>query len=260
MGIGINVNAKQNYSALFSSLPSRSGGSSIANLNFLSDYASIKNGSYGKLMKSYYGKDSTAASTSTKTSSSSISTAKDSNQTLSNVESAAESLKSSADKLLTTGNKSLFNQKDITTKDENGVEKTTKGYDTDAIYKAVSTFVTDYNNMLAKGGESNATSITGKISSLTNMTKANQNSLSKVGITIGENGKLSVDESTFKKAEMSSVKSLFNGTGSFGYQVSAQASWIDFAAGNEANKSNTYSANGAYSNNYSSGSLFGSYF
>ena len=51
MGIGINVrNLKPDYSYLFQSM---TGGNS-ASLNFLSDYASIKNGSYGKLMKAYY--------------------------------------------------------------------------------------------------------------------------------------------------------------------------------------------------------------
>ncbi len=259
MGISINVSAKQDYSSLFNSLPSRSGGSSVANLNFLSDYASIKNGSYGKLMKAYYGRDSAGTSTNS-SGNTSISTAKDSSQTLSNVEGAAESLKSSADKLLATGSKSLFTEKDITTKDENGVSTTAKGYDTDAIYKAVSTFVDDYNNMLSKGASSNSSSITGKIDTLTNASKANKNMLSKVGITIGENGKLSVDEETFKKADMSTVKNLFNGTGSYGYQVSAQASWLDFAATNEASKSNTYSASGTYSNNYSAGDILSSYF
>ncbi len=57
--MSINVNAKNDYSFLFSGM----SGSSGANLNFLSDYASIKNGSYGKLLKSYYGagKDSSTA-------------------------------------------------------------------------------------------------------------------------------------------------------------------------------------------------------
>ena len=51
MGVKINVDSSQDYSYLFQSLSS--GG--MGNLNFLSDYSSIKNGSYGKLMKAYYG-------------------------------------------------------------------------------------------------------------------------------------------------------------------------------------------------------------
>ena len=54
MGIGIDMGKKQNYSYLFQSLSSSGGG--MGNLNFLSDYASIRNGSYGKLLKTYYAK------------------------------------------------------------------------------------------------------------------------------------------------------------------------------------------------------------
>ena len=54
MGISIDVSNKQDYSYLFQSMSSSSGG--MGNLNFLSDYASIRNGSYGKLLKTYYNK------------------------------------------------------------------------------------------------------------------------------------------------------------------------------------------------------------
>ena len=47
----MNISAKQNYSYLFQGLGSSTGST---NLNFLSDYMSIKNGSYGKLLKAYY--------------------------------------------------------------------------------------------------------------------------------------------------------------------------------------------------------------
>lgn len=62
----INVGNNQDYSYLFQSLSSSSGG--MGNLNFLSDYASIKNGSYGKLLKTYYGarQDSSTAEVSKK--------------------------------------------------------------------------------------------------------------------------------------------------------------------------------------------------
>ena len=72
MGIGINVGGNQDYSYLFQNLSSSSGG--MGNLNFLSDYASIKNGSYGKLMKTYYGttQDSGTGTSSKKSSSSTV--------------------------------------------------------------------------------------------------------------------------------------------------------------------------------------------
>lgn len=262
MGIRINVNMKQDYSYLFQGLSSSSGG--LGNLNFLSDYASIKNGSYGKLMKAYYAKDSsstsktsTAKNTGDKTvnSKKSISTSADTAKTLSDIEKSADSLKESADALLAKGNKSVFTKKSVTVKDEYGFSSTTKEYDTDAIYKAVSAFAKDYNSLLDKAGDSGTTSIANRMNSLVGATEANEKLLSKVGITINKDNTLSIDEETFKKADMNTVKTLFGTTGSYGYNVSAQASMIDYAASKESTKANTYTGFGTYSNVYSSGSI-----
>ena len=46
-------NSNVDYSALFGGT---SNSSSLGGTNILSDYASIKNGSYGKLLKAYYAK------------------------------------------------------------------------------------------------------------------------------------------------------------------------------------------------------------
>ncbi|MDE6128369.1 MAG: hypothetical protein K2G16_04160, partial [Lachnospiraceae bacterium] len=73
MGISINVgNTSQNYSYLFQS----ASGGSLGNLNFISDYASIKNGSYGKLMKAYYGTAQSSSTSSSATASSENSSSK----------------------------------------------------------------------------------------------------------------------------------------------------------------------------------------
>ena len=263
MGMGIDVReltgygTKRDYSMLLNNLPSRSG-AGAANLGFLADYASIKNGSYGKLMNAYYGtgreRVSQIANPST------LSTAKDSTKQLKEIEGAAETLKASADKLLVSGAGSVFAEKDVTTVDENGVSSTKSDYDREAIYKAISNFVDDYNNLLERAGGARASSISGKISSLANMTNANKNTLDRIGVTIGTDGKLSIDEEKFMASDMATAKSLFNGTGSYGFRVSAQASWIDFAATNEASKSNTYNAQGSFTNNFSTGDIFGSYF
>lgn len=59
----MNISTRTNYSYLFNSLNSSSSSSSnIFNSINLSDYSSIKSGSYGKLLRSYY---SSAASSST---------------------------------------------------------------------------------------------------------------------------------------------------------------------------------------------------
>lgn len=251
LDIGFNRNAKQDASYLFSSLP----GNSNANLNFLSDYTSIKNGSYKKLLKAYYSETASEEVKSAASKKTSTATSADSASTLSKVESAAGSLKEAADKLSTIGTKSLFNKVDVTTTDKEGNKTTTKGYDTDAIYSAAASFVDSYNSLIKSTGDVNATSITNKVSTLTGAAKSNSKLLEKVGITINSDNTLSIDKEKFTGADMSRVKSLFNGSSSFAYKASAQASLIDYAATNEANKANTYSASGTYSNNYSSGSI-----
>jgi len=257
MGISINVGMKQDYSYLFQSL-STSSGSGLGNLNFLSDYAAIKNGSYGKLMKAYYAKDASDEVTSlaNSKSKSSTSTAADDAKTLSEIKGAADGLKESADKLIDKGTDSLFKKVDIESKDESGVTTVTQGYDTEAIYSAVSDFVKDYNQMLSEGGNSETKSIQNKMNSLIGITSANENLLAKVGITVGEDNSLSVDEKKFKSADMTTVKSLFNGNQSYAYRVSAQASLIDFAAESESAKANTYTSAGSYGSTNIAGSIF----
>lgn len=87
----VNFNDYVNYANLdtgydFSSL---TGGSANSSNNLLSDYASIKNGSYGKLLKAYYAKqDAEKASASG-----------DSRQKLTLMRAGADSLQKSADAL-----------------------------------------------------------------------------------------------------------------------------------------------------------------
>ena len=256
MGIRINVNARQDYSYLFQSMTT-SRGNSLGNLNFLSDYASIKNGSYGKLMKAYYAKDAADKTASkgkdTETKKNSISTAADSAKTLSEIEKAADAMKESADSLLVKGSKSVFRKKN---------EKATvsEEYDTDAIYKAVSGFVTDYNDLLSKTSAASSKNLQSKADTLAAVTSANAKLLSRVGITVNSDSSLSLDEEAFKKSDMGTVKNLFGTTGAYGYKVSAQASMIDYTAAKESTRSNTYTANGTYSNVYSAGKILNSFF
>jgi hypothetical protein len=264
MGISINVNAKTDYSYLFSSLntSSSSSSSSLSSLtSLLGDYSSIKNGSYSKLMKAYYSKDSSSevkslAESSTSSTGTTTSTA---TKKLNAVQTTADSLKDSADALLASGSESLFAQKDITTTDENGLESTTKGYDTDAIYSAVNKFVKNYNSVIDAVDDTDNTIVTNRGVSLANITSSNEKSLNKIGITVEDDGTLSLDKDTFMKADMSSVKNLFNGSGSYGYQVSAQASIINCAAASEASVTSLYTGSGTYSSTLNAGTLYSSY-
>ena len=233
--MSINIQAKTNYSFLFSGLSSTA--SNAASSNWLADYASIKNGSYAKLMKAYYGKE----------------------KALAKVETTTDALKESADTLLATGKNDLFAQKDITTKDENGIETTTKGYDTSAIYNAVNSFVKNYNSVMAAVDDVSDTTVNNRTESLGNTTIANSKQLAKIGITMKNDGTLSLDKDTFMKADMNTVKNLFQGNGSYGYRVSAQSSMINFAADHASTRSSLYTGTAGYTGTYNAGNLFSSY-
>ena len=252
--MSITIQARTDYSYLFSSLGTSS--SSGTNLNFLSDYASIKNGSYAKLMKAYYSENSNDSVKSIVNST----VSKTEKTALTKVQTATDELKEAADTLLENGSKSVFAKKDITTTDENGVETTTNGYDVASIYNAVNDFVNSYNSVINAANDSENETVVNKATSLATSTYANINLLNKIGITMNDDSTLSIDKDTFTNADMGTVKSLFNGNGSYGYRASAQASLINYAAEREASRNSTYTVSGTLNNSYSSGTLFDSLF
>lgn len=250
---GISLYDSSSVSTLFSSLgSSKSTGSGLFGIN-LSEYASIRSGSYGKLMRSYFSMDSTKGTSksddSTKNTiedlATTTSTSKDSTKTLAAIESDAKELTDSAKALYTRSNNKVF------TKDSGG------SYDTDKIYKAVKRFADDYNSMLDTAGKSSTNRISRSVSSMKNETSYNEKPLKEIGITVDEKtGKLSVDETTFKSADTEKIKNLFNGTGSYAYSVATKAAMTESYAKSEAAKSNTYTKNGTYNYNYNSGNIF----
>lgn len=250
---GISMYDSSSVSTLFSSLgSSKSTGSGLFGIN-LSEYASIRSGSYGKLMRSYFSMDSTKGTSksddSTKNTiedlATTTSTSKDSTKTLAAIESDAKELTDSAKALYTRSNNKVF------TKDSGG------SYDTDKIYKAVKRFADDYNSMLDTAGKSSTNCISRSVSSMKNETSYNEKPLKEIGITVDEKtGKLSVDETTFKSADTEKIKNLFNGTGSYAYSVATKAAMTESYAKSEAAKSNTYTKNGTYNYNYNSGNIF----
>lgn len=240
-------NTNMDYSTLFGGGAPYIG-NSIGGIN-VSDYAMIKNGSYGKLIKAYY-----AQQDADKTQYG------DSSQTLTLMRSSADSLKKSGDAL---GDASLYEKKKFTRKDEEtGEEPEVWDYDWDAITKAVKTFVDDYNSVVERAGNSETKNVLRNAAWMTRMTEQSGNLLSKVGITIGDGNKLKFDEETLKKKtvlgksnieldNISTLKSIFTGYGSFGSQISQKASAISNAAARTKGVDKTYNKNGAYSDTIS---------
>lgn len=163
---------------------------------------------------------------------------------LAEVQSTTDKLKDSADALLATGSQGVFKEDKMTDED----------------YKAVESFVKDYNSVVSAAGKTDSSSINQRTTNMVYASATNSKLLAKVGITITEDNTLSIDKDSFMKADVSTAKSLFQGNGSYGYRVSAQASMINFAADSEAGKAGTYTANGRYGNNYNTGNLLNLYF
>lgn len=225
-------------STLFGSV-SKSG-SQGATGNVLSDYYSIRNGSYKKLLTAYYNKTDSVSNQST-------STASDSTKKLAAMKQDANKLSESLNHLVKRDSSSVF-------------KKGEDGYDMETIYKKVKDFVDSYNEVVDDGKTCNTTSALRTISNMVKDTAHNEKNLNAIGIKVGSDNKLSIDEEAFKKSDVTSIKSVFNGPGSYGYNVAAKASQLEYNVKTEANKANVYGNNGSYSYNYTAGELYDSTF
>lgn len=209
----------------------------VSSGSLLSDYASLKNGSYSKMMKAYYEKlDAEKASSKG-----------DTPQKLTLIKSGADALKKSADAL---NDSSLWETKKIKKKDEEtGEETEVEDYDWDAITKAVKTFIGDYNSLVEHLGSSDTKNLLRNAAWMTNITDKTQNLLSKIGISVGGGNKLKLDEEALKKADVTTLKSLFTGYGSFSDKIAQKAQNISQEAANAASRTKgiIYTKNGAYS-------------
>lgn len=261
---GINQNyffggqTASGISTLFGSLGTASGVNSLSSV--LSDYKTIQTGNYGKLLKAYYGQSNTAAPTKSTTRNTAAEKANTAlKSSLSDTKSKMDKLSESASALAATGENSLFTKTEI--KSADGTSKT--DYDTDKIYSAVQGFVSSYNDAVSSASASSNRSVANGASSLSSTTSVMANRLKSFGISSDVNGKLSVDEETFKKSDMDKFKTVMNGSQSYASNIAQTASRISGTSSNKLSSlsasSSTYGKSGGYSaSDYSS--LFNSYF
>ena len=238
----INFNDYANYANYDTSydFSSLMGGTTSSSGNIISDYASIKNGSYGKLLKAYYAKQDAEASLSG-----------DNAKKLTLMKSGADSLKKSADALK---DPSLWEKKKMKKKDEEtGEETEVEDYDWNAITKAVKSFIEDYNSVVSQAGDSDTKNVLRNAMWMTGATNSVKALLSQAGITIGTGNKLELDEDALKEAKVTTLKSLFTGAGSFADKISQKADNLSRAAANAAAKvkGTTYTNKGSYSDTLS---------
>lgn len=217
MGInltGLNSGMADTYSTLLGGM---SGGDDAGGMgSLLGDYAAIKNGSYGKMLKKYYSKlEKQEAEESGKTDQKTAGKVKDASSA-----SAAKALYKSA---------STLENLNFDDRSEENIGKITD---------AVSTFVKDYNNLMKSADKSKNTTVQKQAESLYNAYYTNYKLFSKVGVTLNSDRTLSFDQDTMKTAlkdtehgKGATVKTLFGGIGSFADKAMNKASQIYRAAG-----------------------------
>lgn len=209
---GINLFTNNSYnsqSSLFDSLQKSTSTFSLG------EYGLIKSGAYKKLVKSYYSDSSSKGSGIL--SSEQKKANKIEAQNYMNIKSEANSLKESlAD--ITSKADELFVTKQVDGKTE---------FDSDNALKAVKKFVEDYNSLIDSVSDSDNTSILRNGVWMTGEVSAYSKVLSEVGISVGSDNKLSIDETDFKTADVNSLKTLFsNSSYSFAGSITSKASTI----------------------------------
>lgn len=115
-------------------------------------------------------------------------------------------------------------------KDADGNE--TDEYDVKKILSTAKSFVSNYNAMFDKAESSSNSGVLSNLSYIRERTANNTKALKEFGFSVDKKGRLSLDEDTFKKADMSKVHDFFKNYGSY---VASNASRVDYYMNTNAN-------------------------
>lgn len=186
-----------------------------------SDYNLIKSGSYKKLLKAHYAKETdtkTKPSVNTgKVNKTTVSTASD------KLSNEAKSLKEAVSKL-----------SDANLWKEGSSER-------EKIISSVKGFADAYNSVVNDSSSVKSADVAKSTSWMKSLTGVMSNTLQRAGVSVSADGTLSVDEEKMKKADLNTIKSLFTGTHSYADEISNDATSIAKAA---ANSNSLYQADG----------------
>ena len=223
-----------NWSSFFGSSNSTSGFGSMSNL--FSDYSAIRNGSYKHLLKSYYnlGNDSNTKSGSTGTSSNVTEKLIKERQNPVVSKEVAE-----ANSALTKGVSDIKNSISALQKTSNYEDTTGGATAKSKVLAAVKDFASDYNNVVTNAKKSTNTAVTSNVASMMRSTSENKDALAEIGITVNNNGTITLDEKKFASADISKVQNLFSSDNklSYGSTISNRITGAGFygtSAGSEA--------------------------
>lgn len=194
------INSTIDYSSMFSSLPKTTSSSGSDLTGLATEFSSIRSGSYKKLVASYYKKMETEDTSEAQ---------KKEESNLKLVSANATSLKDAADAL-----------SEIDFKEDSS----------DDITKAVKNLVSAYNSVIDTADDVDQKGVLRNTLWMSNIMKKNAGLLSDVGITIGEDNKLSFDETKWGTASTATKVSLFNDRNSLSDKLSYKGSQITNSA------------------------------
>ncbi|MGN1083386.1 MAG: hypothetical protein ACI4QX_00150 [Lachnospiraceae bacterium] len=237
----------------------------------LGEYSQIKNGTYKRLLKTYYNKfnaDGTEKTTEKNTPARKVKTGsdtRDSAKELTAVSDAATSLQNAASKLAAVkeGSSSLYAKKTFVDKLEDGTTTTRTDYDYDTLVKAAKTLVSAYNDTLDSVGTVESSSVQQKTKWVTELAAQYKEELSGVGITMDKDGRLALNEETFRGKDMADLQDFFEGSNSFAGKLARKASGLAGAAELQATRAaSAYTATGSsyQADSMNSGTIFDSLF
>lgn len=221
----------QGYSQLFQSI----SGGGAGNQNFLSDYASIKSGSYGKLLRAYYGTGSSSSTASASKKSSSTNILDKILEEKKNPKVSKQAQEANTN--LTNGLSNLKNSVSALQNDKTYTDTDNGQSASDKVVSAMKNFVTDYNNVVTAAKKSTLAGKTAYVANMMDSTNANSDKLAELGVTINANGTLQLNEGKLKGADVSKVQDLFstNDIMSYGSKITSR---LKFASANTANTAN----------------------
>ena len=196
------------YTNLFNSLPKTSESSGGGLTNLATEFNSIRSGSYGKLLSAYYKK-------------------------MNSGDSATEAIqKENANRQLVGGNASslksaakTLSKVDFSDTSEAGKEKS---------LKAIKDFVSSYNSVIDTADDVNSKSILRNAVWMTNITQKSSGLLNELGITVGKDNKLTLDETKWADAHNSTKAALFNGRQGFAEKMVYKASQMTNSSAEKA--------------------------
>ena len=216
----------------------------------VSDYNSIKNGSYGKLMKSYYKGQANNTNAAGKSNKSNRNNTLDKlmadrkNPTLSKEATAANAKLNSSLKTLTTALSALQSKDTYKNKAANkntAADKNENNANSSLAKRSLKDFVSSYNDAVKSSKKSTMNNISKNVANMMKAAKENEDKFKELGVNINRDGTLTVNEDKLNSADDERIAELFDGDKAMSFGSKA-ASSLNRAASYTVNEENAATA------------------